>query len=224
MCKSPLLLGHRGTGARATPPENTIESFDAALQCGCDGFEFDVRMTGCGCPVICHDPEVAGVTVSLATKEALPGLLRLQHLLSRYAARSFLDIELKVPGLESAILVALAESPPEKGYVVSSFLPKVLEALRLRSAAIPLGLICDKAPQLAPWRELPVQYVILHHSLARRELLREISDAGKTSFVWTVNDRDSMLRFAEWGVDGIISDETELLVRTLKKPLTKPPL
>jgi glycerophosphoryl diester phosphodiesterase len=47
-------------------------------------------------------------------------------------------------------------------------------------------------------------------------LLRDIHDAGKTSFVWTVNDRESMLRFAEWSVDGIISDETELMVRTLR--------
>jgi glycerophosphoryl diester phosphodiesterase len=208
-------MGHRGAGARATPPENTIESFDAALHHGCDGFEFDVRLTGCGCPVICHDPKFAGVTISRANKDQLPGVLRLPDVLRRYA-RSFLDIELKVRALETAILVALAESPPEKGYVVSSFLPEVLKTMRLRSETIPLGLICDKASQLARWRELPVQYVILHHSLARRELLRDIRDAGKTSFIWTVNDRESMLRFAEWSVDGIISDETELMVRTLR--------
>ncbi len=216
MCKSPLLLGHRGTGARANPPENTIESFDAALQHGCDGFEFDVRMTGCGCAVICHDPEFAGVTIARATKGEVSRLLRLPDVLSRYATRSFLDIELKVPGLESALLMALEENPPEKGYVVSSFLPEVLEGLRVRSAKVLLGLICDQPRQLAPWRELPVQYVILHHSLAQREVLGDIKDGGKTSLVWTVNDRDSMLRFAEWGVDGIISDETELLVRTLR--------
>ena len=35
-------------------------------------------------------------------------------------------------------------------------------------------------------------------------------------FVWTVNDPEAMLRLAAWGVDGIISDDTELLVRTLR--------
>jgi glycerophosphoryl diester phosphodiesterase len=33
--------------------------------------------------------------------------------------------------------------------------------------------------------------------------------------VWTVNDKEAMLRMANWGVDGIISDETERLVHTL---------
>ena len=35
-------------------------------------------------------------------------------------------------------------------------------------------------------------------------------------FAWTVNEKASMFRLADWGVDGIISDKTELLVRTLK--------
>ncbi len=39
----PLLLGHRG--AKSYAPENTIEAFELALQHGCDGFEFDVRLT-----------------------------------------------------------------------------------------------------------------------------------------------------------------------------------
>jgi len=215
----PLLLGHRGAGAAAAHPENTIESFDAALQQGCDGFEFDVRLTGGGCAVVCHSPEVAGVNLSVTMKEEISGLIALQDVLSRYAARSFLDIELKVPGLESAVLVALAASPPQKGYVVSSCLPEVLESLRVRSETIPLGLICSETPQLARWRELPVQYVILQHSLARRELLYDIRDTGKKSFLWTVNDRDDMLRFAEWGADGIISDEVPLMVRTLREKL-----
>jgi len=32
---------------------------------------------------------------------------------------------------------------------------------------------------------------------------------------WTVNDPRQMLRAAEMGVDAIISDDTQLLVRTL---------
>jgi hypothetical protein len=31
-----------------------------------------------------------------------------------------------------------------------------------------------------------------------------------------VNDRETMLTLADWGVDGIISDDTELLVHTFK--------
>jgi glycerophosphoryl diester phosphodiesterase len=40
--------------------------------------------------------------------------------------------------------------------------------------------------------------------------------AGKKIFAWTVNDREGMRRLASWGVDGLISDDTEALVATLK--------
>jgi glycerophosphoryl diester phosphodiesterase len=33
---------------------------------------------------------------------------------------------------------------------------------------------------------------------------------------WTVNRADEMHKVAEWGMDAIISDDTELLVRTLR--------
>ena len=39
--------------------------------------------------------------------------------------------------------------------------------------------------------------------------------AGKKLLVWTVNDEMEMRRFAGLGVDGIISDDTRLLVRAV---------
>jgi len=60
--------------------------------------------------------------------------------------------------------------------------------------------------------------VIPHHSLVTRDLVQEVHRVGKKLLTWTVNDPTAMLRFAEWRVDGIISDETELLVQTLRRP------
>jgi len=213
MSHRPLLLGHRGARASASVAENTVASFDLALQHGCDGFEFDVRSTGSGRALICHDPEIQGVTVAQAQSHQLRELPVLQDILARYSKRAFLDIELKVPGLDSQLLLALREHPPERGYVVSSFLPEVLTDLRLRSGEITLGLICDRRKQLERWRELPVEYVIPHCSLITHDLVKELQAAEKTLIAWTVNDQPSMLRLAEWGVNGIISDDTELLVR-----------
>jgi glycerophosphoryl diester phosphodiesterase len=61
-----------------------------------------------------------------------------------------------------------------------------------------------------------VSYVIPHHSMITRRLAEELRGAGKTILTWTVNDKASMLRLAEWGVQGIISDDTQLLVRTFR--------
>src|SRR6266581_1694160 len=148
MSDIPLLLGHRGARAFTSIPENSFASFDLAIEQGCDGFEFDVRLTGCGRALVCHNPKIGSVTVSRARANQLRDL-----------------------------------------------------------------------PQLARWPGLPVKYVIAHESLVDEQLIAEVRKAGRRLFIWTVNDRNNMLRAAKWGVEGIISDETELLVNTLRPKL-----
>lgn len=216
MANLPLLLGHRG--ARVSPgiPENTFASFDLALEHGCDGFEFDVRLTASGNALVCHDPKVGKITVARAKQGQLSKLPCLNDVIQRYGQRAFLDIELKVEDLESKVLTALRDHPPDRGYVVSSFLPDVVMNLEARSRAVSIGLICETPAQLSRWPNLPVDYVIAHQSLVDKELVQRVQGASLKIMVWTVNDRDDMLRFADWAVDGIISDDPQLLVRTLK--------
>src|SRR5580700_3222972 len=107
----PLLLGHRGARAEKAAPENTLASFDLALTQGCDGFEFDVRLTADGQPVVCHDATSHGLKIadSSAEKLALP---HLREVLARYQTLAFLDIELKVSGLEAIAADLLRKHPP----------------------------------------------------------------------------------------------------------------
>ena len=217
MSDLPLLLGHRGARASTSVPENTPASFDLALEHGCHGFEFDVRLTRCGRSVVCHDPTVDSITISQATANQLTHLPLLEDVLQRYCQRAFLDIELKVAGMESKILGLLREYRMEERYVVSSFLPEVVMELKTRSQKTQAGIICDKPGQLACWRETNADYVIPHHSLVTLKLVKEVHSAGQKLLTWTVNDRKTMLRLADWGVDGIISDDTELLVQTFAR-------
>ena len=212
---TPLLLGHRGARASRHIPENSLASFDLCLRHGCDGFEFDVRRSSDGVAVICHDATFRGMVIERTTSNRL-SLPTLEDVLQQYADRPFLDIELKVAGLESQVLAELRRHPPQKGYVVSSFLPDVLRTIHNVGAGIPLGLLCDCANQLRGWREMPVEWVIPHVELADRELIDQIHEAGKRVMLWTVNRAEQMLRFAEWGVDAIISDETEMMIRTMR--------
>ena len=215
MAAPPRLLGHRGCRAYPKVAENTFAAFDLALRHGCDGFEFDVRRNGSGGAVVCHDSKIGNVLIARASTEQTQTLPLLEEVLRQYADRAFLDIELKVAGLEQAVLSALCEHPPQLGYLVSSFLPSVIIELSARSGRIPLGIICDKPSQRSSWMKLPVEYVVAEDGLVRPELVKQVQDAGKKLLVWTVNDSAGMLRMRDWGVDGIISDDTELLVRTL---------
>jgi len=210
----PLLLGHRG--ARRYAPENTLPAFDLALEHGCDGFELDVRLTSDGRAIICHDPNLGSIEVARHTyTEIYPRAGNppcLEHGLARFASRAFLDIELKVAGLEDAVFTCLQESPARRGYVASSFFPDVVQAIAGRGLVT--GFICDTKRELARWTGLPGEYVIPHYKLITRPLIEEIHAGGRKALTWTVNDERQMRRLAEWGVDAIISDDTALLVRT----------
>ena len=212
---TPLLLGHRGARAFRHIPENTLASFELCLQHGCDGFEFDVRRTADGQSVICHDATVGGLEIANTAAKALP-LPTLEDVLRQFADRAFLDIELKVAGLEPQTFAELCRHPPQKGYVVSSFLPEVLEAIHNLDPAIPLGFLCDTRNQLRSWRQMPAVWVIPQFALADRQLIELVHGAGKRIMVWTLNRAEDMSEFAAWGVDAIISDETESLVRSLR--------
>ncbi len=210
-------MGHRG--ARKYAPENTLEAFDLAMQHGCDGFEFDVRRTCDRRSVICHDPKLHHHTVAESTFPDLQSVMStvacLEDVLGRFAGKAFLDIELKVPQLEDAVLTALHQRQP-CDYVISSFLSNVLDGVRARDPLAPLGFIFDQGEALMRWPSLDVQYVIPQHGLVSRELVDDVHAAGRKILVWTVNQSREMLRLSEWGVDGIISDDTRLLCSTLR--------
>jgi glycerophosphoryl diester phosphodiesterase len=55
-----FVIGHRG--AAGVAPENTLESFDQAVQQGAQALELDVRVTRDGVAVVLHDPTLDRTT------------------------------------------------------------------------------------------------------------------------------------------------------------------
>jgi glycerophosphoryl diester phosphodiesterase len=211
--KIPLLLGHRG--ARSYCPENTFEAFDLALAHGCDGFEFDVRLTADGRAVICHDAKTKRTNIARATHEQLRELPQLRGVLERYASRAFLDIELKVEGIE-AETAQIVRQLSGKGYVVSSFLPAICQQLLKSDPDVVTGLICENQRQWEAAASIPTHYVMLERQLLSEGRIWELHQSERKVLAWTVNDASEMKRLASWGVDGIISDDTALIVQTLR--------
>ncbi len=213
----PFLLGHRGARASREIPENTLASFELCLQHGCDGFEFDVRLSFDGQAVICHDAAVGGMRIENTASQSLL-LPTLEDVLRQFAQRAFLDIELKVKGLEARVLAESRKYPPQKGYVVSSFLPDVLTAIHNLDPAIPLGFLCETRDRLRGWPETPAEWVIPQFELADQALVETVHAAEKRIMVWTVNRDERMREFAAWGADAIISDETDRLAEIVRAP------
>ncbi|GAC1646702.1 MAG: glycerophosphodiester phosphodiesterase [Acidobacteriaceae bacterium] len=209
--QSPMLLGHRG--AKRYAPENTSEAFRLCEDHGCDGFEFDVRLTADGNAVCCHDATWNNMQVDAARA----GELELETLSSAlsFADRLYLDVEMKTIGIVPKLAFVLRTLDPNRA-VISSFLPEVVFETRLFVPNLSAGLICRTAEQLSEFDAVNADILIAHQSLITRKLVEHIHDRGKTIFTWTVNDAQKMRDLAGMGVDAIISDDTRLMVQILR--------
>jgi glycerophosphoryl diester phosphodiesterase len=102
-----LLYGHRGAATEC--PENTMASFQRALEIGVDAIETDIHMTRDGVPVISHDPtaeRMAGVPVAWRDLD-LADAKRLDlgwGFVSRDGRRSFAGRAVRIPTLEEVLV------------------------------------------------------------------------------------------------------------------------
>ncbi len=224
----PLLLGHRGarpvsrfklsTRAAEVPPENSISCFEYALAHGCDGFEFDTRVTRDERLVVCHNAWLRGYNVSASLFDSLCSrcgetLPCLEDVLTAFAGRAYLDIEVKVPGAEELIARALRRHP-HRTCLVSSFLPEVLLRFHHLDPSLPLGYVCQRPASVRAWRELPIEVFLPHYELVSEKLVQEVHRRDVQVFTWTVNREEDMRRLAGWGIDALISDDPALLSQT----------
>ena len=205
--------------------ENTLAAFDHAIESGCDGFELDVRRSSDAVPVIWHDARVGGHFISrhgfgslrercLMARRLRRGvvieLCQLEEVLARYAHVGWMDIELKVRGLE-------ARSPgwcryrPARGFVISSFRRPVLLDLHRIDPSLPLAYIFDRMPRAKVWSDLPIQFVKPSARLVTAARVRQFHAEGMKVLVWTVNHGSAMRRLTDAGVDGMIGDDPVLL-------------
>lgn len=228
-----LLLGHRG--ARKYAPENTFEAFELALEHDCDGFEFDVRSTGDRRLAIWHDATLRGLRLARADYKSLCARLQprwrlkkstggkavpipcLEEVLATFGNRAYLNIEIKDLGIEKDVAAAIANCPPQQGYLASSFHVEVVHQLRAVNPELSIGWIVSDRRLLANWRTLKIDALVAHHSLVSAGLVEAVHGAGRKFFVWTVNRPKKMQQFADWAVDAIISDDTRLLSDTLRR-------
>ena len=66
--------------------------------------------------------------------------------------------------MESEILEVARRPGSIRNYLVSSALPEVVMELKARSAAVPVGLVCNRPGELVSWKDLAADYVIVSSS------------------------------------------------------------
>ncbi len=232
----PFVLGHRG--ARAHAPENTFAAFDEALRQGADGVELDVRMTADGELVISHDEHVRVLAAPhelrlgtltrrqiertrLLSGEPVPFLD--QVLVWQKQTGAVINIELKGDVAQPTWMARRAEDLIRHhggdGLILSSFHLGQVRHLATRLADIPVGLLFHDeqavVKRLVPWRALGAVAVHPQRTLVNAENVARFRAAGALVNVWTVNEADEARRFADWGVDALITDSPKKVLAAL---------
>jgi glycerophosphoryl diester phosphodiesterase len=141
-----LRLAHRGDHARA--PENTLAAFEAAIaRPGCDGVEFDVRVSADGVAVVLHDDTLVRVHGRPERADSLSAaqlgefeVPTLGAVLSACGPDAFLDIELKedlgATALEPIRAARGLRDGSLSNAVVSSFEPASIATVRRLAPAV----------------------------------------------------------------------------------------
>ncbi|MBL1231898.1 MAG: glycerophosphodiester phosphodiesterase family protein [Vicingaceae bacterium] len=84
-----------------------------------------------------------------------------------------------------------------------------------KHAHLPLSF--DKGLNIRPLKKYAfVDEVIVKHDYATKAIIEKVHDFGKELHVWTVNNEATIQKLIERGVDGIISDYPNLLIKYRK--------
>jgi glycerophosphoryl diester phosphodiesterase len=234
----PPVIGHRGAAARA--PENTLAGLRRAKALGCAWVEFDVRLTGDGALVVCHDPRLDRTTsgsglvlaMSLAAireldagswfdpsfaGERVPTLDEVLLLLAELDLGA--NIEMKSDrGREYATAAAVAASlrrlrgrPP--AVLVSSFLVSALAAFAALAPEIPRGVLFRFIPR--GWAETALRLgcamIGADHRRLRPSQVAAIRATGYQLAAYTVNDPARAGLLFDWGVTSVFSDAPDII-------------
>lgn len=204
-----LRLAHRGDWRHA--PENSLAALQAGLAVpGCDGVEFDVRVSADGVPVLLHDETLQRVqgrpdrvdSVSARELEEI-GVPSLADALHSVPHRASVNVDLK--GLHDRTVVEVLASGRGPGLVnavVSSFEPETLERVAGLAPAWPRwlnawdlsGATIHRAAELECQAVSVDFHVIDHASLAAARA------AGLEVAAWTVRRRTTYGRLQRLGV------------------------
>lgn len=198
-------IGHRG--AMGHSPENTIASFQKALDLACDEVETDVWLTPDGRLLVSHDRPTAKTTLSL------------DEVLDFCRGRMTVNVEMKSDKDEAraretgaAVAARLAARGKSDAYV-SSFWWSALEGARTAAPAVRRAFVYsdspDRAALFASARALELWALHPERSYVTQDLVRAAHAASLRVNTWTVNDPKEITTFRNWSLDGIMSDYPE---------------
>ncbi|MCC2250620.1 glycerophosphodiester phosphodiesterase [Virgibacillus sp. AGTR] len=219
-------IGHRGYPAKY--PENTLSSFQAAIELGFTHIELDVHLSKDGIPVVMHDykidrmtngsGEIRNYTLSelqqftVGDSEKIPTL---EDVLRLAKNQIIVSIEMKntklYDYLEKEVFEAIQKVDMIDQVYVISFDHKSLAKLRQLSSEIKIGPLVNKLKRshFRLIEKLDASYIAVKHDGLKEKYVNRCDGLGIQVVAWTVNSVEQMQRFKKYPSVLVTTDELE---------------
>jgi len=230
------VIAHRGASGGA--PENTMASFELAIEEHADWIELDVQEDADGRVIVAHDSDfmkVAGNPLKVwdATASDLTALdigswfdpafadervVTLRDVLETARGHIGVVIELKYYGHDERLEERVVEIVEATGMQDDIMLMSLkLTGLRKAAALRPnwtRGLL--NTVSVGDLTRLDLDFLALNAAAATPGMIRRAHGRGLQVFAWTINDPVQMSVMLSRGVDGLITDEPYLAHRVME--------
>ncbi|MBG6109369.1 glycerophosphoryl diester phosphodiesterase [Flavobacterium sp. CG_9.10] len=219
-----LKIGHRG--AKGYEPENTLLSFQKALNMQVDGIELDVHLSADGELMVIHDETIDRTTngigfvnqlslrelkqLRIINEQEIPTLQEVFELVNQDC---FINIELKNYDTATKVVKLIEKYVSKKNwrydhFLVSSFDWNALQQVRFLNDKIQIGVLTetDLDLALAFAKFIQAKSIHPHFHLLTKENTAKIQQKGIQVFPWTINETEDIQKIISFKVNGIITD------------------
>ncbi len=217
-------FGHRG--AKGYVSENTLASFQKALDLNADGIELDVHVCASGELVVFHDftldrmtngsGEIHNFSLLELKKLKVDGVFEiptLEEVLNLVNRKCQVNIELKGHDTAKPAVQTIEKYIQEynwkmENFIVSSFQRDELYKVSQLNSNVPLAVLTQASVEQAmEWaEEFSTNIIHPHFSLLTEDNCKLATEKGFKINTWTVNDVADIERLKKYKINGIISD------------------
>ena len=217
-------FGHRG--AKGYVSENTLASFQKALDLNADGIELDVHVCASGELVVFHDytldrltngsGEIHNFSLEELKKMKVDDVFEiptLEEVLNLVNRKCKVNIELKghdtaKPAVQTIEKYIQKYNWKMENFIVSSFQRDELLKVSQLNSKVPLAVLTQASVEQAmEWaEEFSTNIIHPHFSLLTEDNCKLATEKGFKINTWTVNDVNDIERLKKYNINGIISD------------------
>ena len=236
-----LVFGHRG--AMAYAPMNTLAAFELARAQGAHGVELDVQLSKDGQLVVLHDYTVDATTDGQGDVRnlTLPELKRLDagtwfssafsgeqiptldEAIAEFGKTLLINVEIKSAqdessGIEEIVAACIRQHGLQERTIVSSFDHHTLRRFRTVCPEVAIGFLHGQVSAFdidALVADLPHEARHPWHDMINAEYMDWARENGFYINAWTINDAQRAIELQRLGVNSIITDEPDSIIRAL---------